>query len=68
MALHPTVREVRDGVADDAEEQAFLEHLRANGVRVAPKTRTTPRVAGKQRPRWLAFLLRTFGKLGHDPV
>lgn len=49
---------------EDAEERAFLEHLRANGVRVA--TRPWEREPGrpvKQRPWWLALIFRTLRKL-----
>jgi hypothetical protein len=48
---------------EDTEERAFLEHLRANGVRLATKSLDRPRVIGKQRPRWLAFILRTLKRL-----
>ena len=48
---------------EDAEERAFLEHLRANGVRLATKSRDRPRVALKQRPWWLAFIFRTLWRL-----
>ena len=51
------------GPDEDAEERAFLEHLRANGVRLATKSLDRPRVIGKQRPRWLAFIIRTFRRL-----
>ena len=51
------------GADEDAEERAFLEHLRANGVRLATKSLDRPRVIGKQRPRWLAFMFRTLGRL-----
>lgn len=48
---------------EDAEEQAFLEHLRANGVRLATKSRDRPPVALKQRPWWLALIFRTLRRL-----
>ncbi|HEU4556850.1 MAG TPA: hypothetical protein VFS20_03335 [Longimicrobium sp.] len=48
---------------EDAEERAFLEHLRANGIRLATKSLDRPRVIGKQRPRWLAFMIRTLRRL-----
>lgn len=48
---------------EDAEERAFLEHLRANGVRLATKSLDRPRVALKQRPWWLAFIFRTLRRL-----
>jgi hypothetical protein len=49
---------------EDAEERAFLAHLRANGVR--PATRQWERARAmpvKQRPWWLAFIFRTLRKL-----
>lgn len=49
---------------EDAEEQAFLEHLRANGVRLATEPwDDRPRVIVKQRPWWLAFVFRTLRRL-----
>lgn len=48
----------------DAEERAFLEHLRANGVRLATRPwERAPGVPVKQRPMWLAFIFRTLRKL-----
>jgi hypothetical protein len=47
----------------DAEERAFLAHLRANGVRLATRSLDRPRVIGKQRPPWLAFIVRALRKL-----
>ena len=49
---------------EDAEERAFLEHLRANGVRLATRARErVPGSAVKQRPWWLAFIFRTLRRL-----
>jgi hypothetical protein len=45
---------------DEAREEAeFLERLRAAGVKLATGELNRPRVIVKQRPRWLAFLVRT---------
>ena len=49
---------------EDAHERRVLAYLRANGVR--PATRQWERVRGvpvKQRPWWLAFIVRTLRKL-----
>ena len=51
---------------EDAEEQAFVEHLRANGVRVGTQQWVRRRPIGKQRPMWLAFVVRILRKLGYD--
>jgi hypothetical protein len=46
---------------DEAREEAeFLERLRAAGVKLAEGSLDRPRVIVKQRPWWLAFLIRTF--------
>ncbi|MBV9110559.1 MAG: hypothetical protein JO306_14205 [Gemmatimonadetes bacterium] len=41
------------------EEAAFLERLRAAGVKLAEEPLTPPRVLVKPRSKWLAFLIRT---------
>jgi hypothetical protein len=52
------------GPDEDAEERAFLEHLRANGVRLATRPRErAPGSPVKQRPLWLAFIFRTLRRL-----
>ena len=51
---------------EDAEEQAFVEHLRTNGVRVGTQPWARRRPIGKQRPRWLALVVRMLRKLGYD--
>ena len=47
----------------EAAEQDFLEHLRANGVRLGRQGLNRPRIIGRQRPMWLAFIVRTLRKL-----
>lgn len=49
--------------AGEGDKQAFLDHLRANGVRVGRQGLDRPRVIGKQRPKWLAFFVRILRKL-----
>lgn len=64
MATDLTNRETRDVTPQDAEEQAFLERLRANGARVGDVwDLDRPRVIGKQRPWWLAVVFRTLRRL-----
>ena len=49
-----------DAEPDEArEEAAFRERLRAAGVKLREKP-LEPIVAVKPRPKWLAFLVRTF--------
>jgi hypothetical protein len=49
--------------AEEAEEQAFLDHLRANGVRLGRQSLDRPRVIGAQRPMWLACIVRILRRL-----
>jgi len=52
---------------DDPEERAFMEKLKANGVRLATKRwEPRPGIPVKQRPMWLAFIFRILRKLGYD--
>lgn len=45
---------------DEAREEAeFLERLRAAGVKLAERPLQFPSERIKQRPKWLAFLVRT---------
>lgn len=48
---------------EDAEERAVLDYLRARGVQPATRSLDRPRVIGRQRPRWLAFIFRTLRRL-----
>jgi hypothetical protein len=48
---------------EDPEELAFLEHLRVNGVKLATEPWDPTWEPVKQRPWWLAFILRTLRKL-----
>jgi hypothetical protein len=43
---------------EDDEDAAWLEQLRAAGVRLGNQNFDRPRVIGRARPNWLAFLLR----------
>jgi hypothetical protein len=46
--------------ADEAREEAeFLERLRAAGVKLAEEPLQFPSERIKQRPKWLACLVRT---------
>ena len=63
MATNLENRETLELRPEDAEDRAFVEHLRANGVRVATGSLDRPRVIGKQRPPWLAFIIRTLRSL-----
>lgn len=40
------------------QERIVMERLRAAGVRFATEERL-PRIVGKVRPKWLAFIIRT---------
>lgn len=44
---------------DEAHSPEAVEYLRAHGVRPATQSLDRPRVIGKQRPWWLALLIRT---------
>jgi bifunctional DNA-binding transcriptional regulator/antitoxin component of YhaV-PrlF toxin-antitoxin module len=57
-----TTETLTSGV-DDAEEEAFLERLRANCTRLPTGSLDRPRVISRQRPAWLAFGIRTLRKL-----
>lgn len=63
MATNLEDRETLDLWPEDADEQAFLEHLRANGVRLATGRWGGPYVLAKRRPWWLALIIRTLRKL-----
>ncbi|HET7461638.1 MAG TPA: hypothetical protein VFJ82_10325 [Longimicrobium sp.] len=58
-----TEEELRLLDTDDPEERAFLEKLKANGVRLGRQGLNRPRVIGRQRPMWLAFIVRILRKL-----
>jgi hypothetical protein len=50
----------REAETDEAREEAeFLERLRAAGVKLREKP-LGPVTPVKPRPKWLAFLVRTF--------
>jgi hypothetical protein len=55
-------RDTQNGPGD-AYDLAFLEHLRANGVRLGTQQWDASREIGKQRPRWMAFGVRIFRRL-----
>jgi hypothetical protein len=55
-----------DETAEDAEERAFLEHLRANGVRVGRQSLDRPRVIAMPRPWWLALFIRVITRFGYN--
>ncbi|MBV9110560.1 MAG: hypothetical protein JO306_14210 [Gemmatimonadetes bacterium] len=42
------------------EEAAFLDRLRAAGVKLAERPLQFPAERIMQRPKWFAFLVRTF--------
>jgi hypothetical protein len=48
---------------EDDEDAAWLEQLRAAGVRLGNQNLGRTRVVGKQRPEWLAFILRAVRRL-----
>jgi len=63
MQIDLNERETLNAEPGDQEERALLEHLRGNGARVGKWSLDRPRVIGKQRPWWLAFMLRNLRRL-----
>jgi hypothetical protein len=57
----------KPGDEEAREEAEFLERLRAAGVKLAKEPLQFPSERIKQRPKWLAFLIRTF-RLDRDSL